>query len=314
LSTFILAANENWICDRFATEWINHNPSLVTDDITESDTIWLLAGWRWRLIPSNILSSKRVIATIHHIVPNKFNQELKNDFNDRDQYIDLYHVPCQKTKTQLKSLTNKPIWVQPFWVNPNLWFEMPQSEKIEIRKQLQLNKSHFLIGSFQRDTEGYDLISPKLEKGPDLFCDAVEQLRDYHSKFGKEVRVLLAGWRRQYVMKRLDDIKVKYYYFELPSFDVINKFYNALDLYIVAARYEGGPQAVVECAATKCPIISTDVGLAADILNKSSIFEPGSAPSSSPDVNYAHEKIQEFLAPAGFMNFTEMFSKTITED
>ena len=184
---------------------------------------------------------------------------------------------------------------------------MPQSKKIEIRKQLKLNESHFLIGSFQRDTEGYDLISPKLEKGPDLFCDAVEQLRDHYNKFDKEVRVLLAGWRRQYVMKRLDDIKVKYYYFELPPFDIINKFYNALDLYIVAARYEGGPQSIVECALTKCPVVSTNVGLASTILSAESLFTPGNIIKSKPNVNHAYEKVQEFVMPNGFTNFINTF-------
>ena len=30
-------------------------------------------------------------------------------------------------------------------------------------------KKTILIGSFQRDTEGHDMISPKLVKGPDIF-------------------------------------------------------------------------------------------------------------------------------------------------
>ena len=112
-------------------------------------------------------------------------------------------------------------------------------------------------------------------------------------------------------MKRLDSIGVKYYYYELPPFEVVNNLYNILDLYVVAARYEGGPQAIVECAASKCPIISTDVGIASDILNKSSIFKPNEVLLASPDVDHAHKKVQDLLAPNGFAGFVNMFNKII---
>ena len=41
----------------------------------------------------------------------------------------------------------------------------------------------------------------------------------------------------------------------------LNELYNILNLYIVSSRIEGGPQAILECAITKTPIVSTDVGL-----------------------------------------------------
>ena len=40
----------------------------------------------------------------------------------------------------------------------------------------------------------------------------------------------------------------------------LNTLYNALDLYVVSSRCEGGPQAIFECAYLKVPIISTRVG------------------------------------------------------
>ena len=45
-----------------------------------------------------------------------------------------------------------------------------------------------------------------------------------------------------------------------------------LTLYIVASRVEGGPQSIPECALTRTPIISTDVGIASNILSSESIF------------------------------------------
>lgn len=309
MSVYALAPNENWICDRFVKEWNSYMPYPTTKNINECSILWLLADWCWNQVPRELLSKKRVVATVHHITLEKFGEQEKQEFADRDRYVDLYHVPCEKTKEQIENLTDKPIWIQPFWVNQSLWNPLTEAKRDEMRNQMNLNDSHFLVGSFQRDTEGHDLISPKLEKGPDLFCDAIEQLRDEYKSHGKEVRVLLAGWRRQYVMRRLQEAKIKFYYAELPPFETINSFYNVLDLYVVSARCEGGPQAIVECAAAKTPIISTDVGLASIFLSSESLFEPGKILEAKPNIQYAYEKVKEYFIPNGFKPFVDVFSR-----
>ena len=58
----------------------------------------------------------------------------------------------------------------------------------------------------------------------------------------------------------------------MADFSELNELYNCLDLYIVASRVEGGPQSILEATLTKTPIISTDVGLAKEILHPDSIF------------------------------------------
>ena len=60
--------------------------------------------------------------------------------------------------------------------------------------------------------------------------------------------------------------------FTKEPYQILNKLYNLLDLYVVSSRIEGGPQAVLECAVSKTPIISTDVGVASEILSEKSIF------------------------------------------
>ena len=302
---FVLDAQENWVCDRFAREWIEHNSEITTSSIADADIIWLLAGWRWNHISPELLEQKKVVMTIHHIVPDKFNDSKKKEFAHRDQFVDLYHVPCEKTKNQISSMTSKPIEVIPFWVNEEIWYNI--SNKNAIRKKYGIDESVFLVGSFQRDTEGHDLISPKLEKGPDLFCDAVEKISKARQEEGRQLRVLLAGWRRQYVMSRLQKAEIPYYYCEMPSFEVLNELYNTLDLYVVASRYEGGPQSIVECAATETPIISTDVGLAADFLAPESIFLPGRSMEAKINTSVPLEKVSNILMPKGFEAFKRMF-------
>jgi glycosyltransferase involved in cell wall biosynthesis len=285
--------SDDWICSRLYQEWYDYNPQISTKDPSIADIIWVISGWQWRDIDYNILKNKKVVLTVHHIVPNKFDL---NEFKTRDTIVDKYHVPCEHTKQQILPYTDKPIFVSPFWGNNKLWYPLKQPE---CRKELQL-PNKMLIGSFQRDTEGSNLRSPKLEKGPDVFCNIVEQWNQEN-----DLEVVLAGWRRQYIINRLDKAGIKYHYFELPDMSTLNKLYNSLDLYLVASRYEGGPQAVVECALSKTPIISTNVGLAPEILSPESIIDNNTTPQ--PNVEYAYNRAIEYNIPKGFKSFIKTF-------
>lgn len=296
MKIFLVTANENWFCDRMSDEFCKENKDIVTTDINEADIIWVLTAWTWKDIPLDLLKSKKVVVTIHHVVPNKFNE---HDFLDRDKYVDAYHVPSKYTKKFIENHTNKPINLLGYWANPDMWFEL---EKNEIRNELSLPNDKFLIGSFQRDTEGHDLITPKLEKGPDIFCDMVINYSQVEN-----VEVVLAGWRRQYVISRLEQAGIKYHYFELPSFEMINKLYNVLDLYIVGARYEGGPQSLLECALSKTPIISTDVGMASEILSDESIF--GNKEYVNANTEVTTKKIQKYIIPKYFEDYRNFFKE-----
>ena len=306
MKIYALAPNENWICDRFVKEWNENNPNSVASSPYDCDVLWLLADWCWNRIDYGKIdrTKTKIIASVHHIVPSKFNN-LKSyrEWKARDELIDAYHVPCEKTKLQIANLTNKQIYDFPFWTNSKMW---QQLDKKICRSNLSLPDDKFIIGSFQRDTEGSDLISPKLEKGPDLLVDTIEKI----SKT-KNVHVLLGGWRRQYVINRLENLNISYTYNELPNFDVLNQMYNALDLYLVTARYEGGPQAIVECGLTKTPIISTDVGLAKEILNpKSYTKNIENILDCEYDIDWAYKKSLDIsIEKNGFKPYWEMFRR-----
>ena len=51
------------------------------------------------------------------------------------------------------------------------------------------NKNDYLIGSFQRDTEGSDLKSPKLIKGPDIFINIAKEIHTSNPN----LKVILSG-------------------------------------------------------------------------------------------------------------------------
>ena len=292
--------NESWIIDRVIDEWKSNNDEITSKSIEDADIVWIISNWTWKKIRIKYLKEKKVVASIYHIDFDNFNKKDEKNFYKMDQYVDLYHVISLKTKEQLKRLTNKKIISIPFWVNQKNLFYI--ENKSSLRKKYGFSEDDYIIGSFQRDTEGSDLVSPKLIKGPDIFIDLVNRLNN-----NQNIRILLTGTRRQYVINKLKELGINYKYFEMVQIDQLNEFYNILDLYLVSSRLEGGPQAVLECAVTKTPIISTDVGVASEILHPNSIYSLETFENAKPMVEYAYENSKKYTLPDGMKNFIDMF-------
>ena len=111
-------------------------------------------------------------------------------------------------------------------------------------------------------------------------------------------------YRYKYIGNILDGL-VKY--FEMVKIEKLNKLYNILDLYIVSSRTEGGPQAIVECGITKTPVVSTNVGIAEEILSPESIYDIDEFYKAEPNVEYAFNKSKELTVPKGMKKYVEMF-------
>ena len=302
MKIFLSKINESWIVDRVRSDWYKHNLDISTEDIKSADIIWIISPWMWKKIPKRHLKKKNIVCSVYHIDFENFDKKEKDDFYERDKYVDFYHVISLKTKQQLEKLTKKKIISIPFWVNQDIWF--PIENKQGLRSDFNLNKEDYLVGSFQRDTEGSDMISPKLIKGPDIFLDIVEKIYDTN----KNLKVILSGKRRNYLIKNFQNKNIPYKYFEMVSLETLNKLYNILDLYIVSSRIEGGPQAILECSISKTPIVSTDVGVASEILHPNSIFIPENFFEASPNVDFAYKSSQKFKIPYGMKEFIKMFS------
>ena len=221
--------------------------------------------------------------------------EKKKHYHKLDSINDIYHSICVKTTQELKKYTTKKIITIPFWNNETIWKFL--NNKQTLRKNFKLNTNDFLIGSFQRDTEGNSINNkkylPKLEKGPDIFIEVIKILKEKH----KNLKVILTGSRREYIRKELDKLKVKYFYFEMCNFDKLNKLYNCLDLYIVSSRVEGGPRAINECSLVQTPLLSTQVGISELICHPDSLFDmnkPNSILDCKTNIEYNYNKVQEY--------------------
>ncbi len=301
--TFINNPKESWVTDRFRREWYKYNKKNVTRFKRTASLIWLIAPWTWENVNKTYLKNKKVICTIHHIDEQKFDITEKTNFFKRDEYVDAYHVPSIKSFDQLSKLTDKKIFQIPFWVNQNIFYAI--QDKITLRKKFGISEESFVVGSFQRDTEGHDLKTPKASKGPDVFVKNVVEL----SKIKTNLVVLLAGYRRQFIINELEKYKIEYKYFEKPKFQTINELYNCLDLYIVSSRVEGGPAAIIECAISKTPVVSTDVGIARQILNPISIYDESKFSEAKPNIEYAFRKSLAYTLTDGMNDFNNMIDE-----
>lgn len=297
MKIWTLSPNEDWICDRMVAEWNHDNSDISTNDIHNADIIWLLADWCWQQVPVSILGEKIVVTTVHHIVPEKFNRAEKFNFELRDKFTDYYHVYNEYTYNFIRSLTTKPIKLIPYWANQNIW-KISKETKFELRKKYNLptEKDVTIFGSFQRDTEGFDLQSPKLEKGPDILADYLISRSEKSN-----IHVLLAGWRRQYIINRLKQASISFTYKKRPSQEILNELYQTLDIYPISARVEGGPQALIECGLLNVPVVSRKVGIANQVLPQFSISNNlEDAVASVPDV-------QHMTLPQGYKPYRGFF-------
>lgn len=253
-----------------------------------------------------------IITTIHHLTPQK-QQYWQTNIRLLDQLTDAWQTFSNHNVPFFHQFIKKPIHVLPYWVDTNSFFPLSESKRRQLKHNYQLPTNKTVIGSFQRDTEA-DETSPKLEKGPDIFCDIIEKL-DPNKYF-----ILLSGPRRQYISKRLTAKNIPFKSLDKIPYEKMNELYNMLDYYLVTSRYEGGPQAILETMATKTKIYSTSVGIA-NILSPNAIFNnPDECatklkqPYPNNALNKHYNDIQSFKCNQVIPQFENFFSRIVSNN
>lgn len=186
---------------------------------------------------------------------------LKRDAERLDGLV----VPCEISKRALLSIgiPEEKITTIPLGVDLERFAAVEANERAQIRRELGIPENAFCIGSFQKDGAGWEEgREPKLIKGPDVIVDVVERL--FSSR--PELFVVITGPARGYVKERLDEIGVPYMHRFLDNYHDVVKFYQTLDLYLITSRAEGGPKALLESWACGVPVVSTRVGMPADLV------------------------------------------------
>lgn len=235
-------------------------------------------NWRALLaFSADFLRERKVIAHVPHDVRAMLGQP---DYLKIAPHVSRWIGPSRRAEGMLSSLGLATAYV-PYAVDAAVFHPLSLEERQRLRTHFGLPVSAYLIGSFQRDTEGRDLKSPKLVKGPDVFFEIVRKL---HAR-GRNIHVVLAGPRRMWLKRQLAEAGIPFTFIgsERGAIDdlkentleqrTVNLLYNSVDLYVVASRLEGGPKAVLECAAAGVKVISSPVGQAPDVLQPMQLFD-----------------------------------------
>lgn len=205
--------------------------------------------------------SNKVVLTWFHIVPDDSRIRF---VKEAQKYVDIIHTSSTITREKLIEIgiSEEKIVVVPLGVDLKAFKPVSSEEKQEIRGKIGIPRDKIVIGSFQKDGVGWgEGLEPKWVKGPDVFVKVVEKLKEDYDIF-----ILLLGPARGYIKRELEKRGIPYKHIFLKNYLEIPKYYNALDLYLVTSREEGGPKAVLEAMATGIPIVSTKVGMAVDVI------------------------------------------------
>ena len=151
----------------------------------------------------------------------------------------------------------------PLGVDTN-FFNLPlNSEKPLIRNKLGIPEHSILIGSFQKDGTGWkDGLNPKIIKGPDIFVETLKIL----SLKGYPVYALLTGPARGYIKQELYKNGIPFLHTYPSNHNDLKILYQALDIYLITSREEGGPMGLLESISCGIPVVSTKVGMAEDVI------------------------------------------------
>lgn len=231
-----------------------------------------------RRIPEERLDGKRVVS---YVPGEPFRMLQAPDNGVAMRRVGKWIGGSSEAIRQFRSIGVESVYI-PFLVDLNVFHPLPAGdEEVErLRRRWGIPEGKYLIGSFQRDTDGTDLRSPKLEKGPDVIAEILRAL----SKGGYPIHVVLAGPRRHWLRDRLSRYGVPYTFVGqnvdgddyptniLPRSE-LNLLNNLIDLYLVGSRSEGGPNAILEVAASRCKVVSTRVGMVEDVLDPACIYD-----------------------------------------
>lgn len=226
------------------------------------------------VVDPSILKEAFVIA---HADNPPFFYSKQPEFLQGQQQVDLWVARSKEALEQFQ-LLKLPVEYIPYTIDPELFFSI--ADKKLLRKKFGIPEDAYVIANFHRDTEGADLKTPKFQKAPELMVAILQELKRQGSSF----HVLLAGPRRHWLRQALNRAGIPFTFVgkkevEEDDFGInilnrstLNELINAADLMLIPSRWEGGPQSVMEAAASRCKVLSTPLGLANDILKPTSLY------------------------------------------
>lgn len=216
--------------------------------------------------PSIYKSRHRISVDYFHGKPEQ-GENFKKCFESlkaNHEKISMVRVSTKEMEGLIKSSGIDPKKVQliPIGVDTQAFTPTTIEKRHQAREKLDIPLDATVIGSFQKDGVGWaEGNEPKLIKGPDIFLKVIKKLKvEVPNLF-----VLLSGPARGYVKNDLENMGVPYQHKYLKDAAKITELYDALDLYLISSREEGGPKACLESMAQGIPLVTTKVGQCKDL-------------------------------------------------
>ncbi|MFH0780846.1 MAG: glycosyltransferase family 4 protein [Pseudomonadota bacterium] len=221
------------------------------------------------LLSDNWFQSNHRLATAYfHGKPGQGVSEFDRCFDSlgkRHKFIHRVQVSCKEMQQVVLSsgIDHEKVHLIPIGINLDYFYRQTAASRRSARDRFNVPQNAFVVGSFQKDGDGWgEGLKPKMIKGPDVFIEAMSLLK----KSVKSLVVLLSGPARGYVKEGLQAAGVPYIHHQLEEYSDVGCLYQALDVYVVASREEGGPKSVLESMASGVPLVSTRVGQATDLM------------------------------------------------
>ena len=290
-----------WVIDNIVNDYKKYTSHEIVGINGNPDALWCVNLFSYPMIQDSLGLGCKKFLQVHHINEDQIGEYNFFKFNQADVCI----VPNKITEEVASKYITIPIKRLPYWVLSS-YMKPKNQEKVDgLKKEIAPN-GELIIGSFVKDGNGKYGETPKLIKGPDKFVETVVKL----SK-SVPIKVLLAGYGRNWVEEELKRHNIPYTCYR--KYDDINSLYDCLDYYLVTARAEGGPQSVLEASYRKVKILSTDVGIAPEILHPECICNSiddfvNKVVNGEEHLNYNYEAIQEYLPEKIIPMFDSLFS------
>ncbi len=268
----IKSENKNWVLNQLANEYkkvfsnIFNYISLDEKDIYFSENIHLFIMSKYYALENLHNFKNKVYFPFFHGISD-LAEFKKNIIFIKKNLSKISKIQVSNSLIENSFLENgipKDKFMRiPITVDLNKFDLVQNVKKKDVREQYNIPKSSFVIGSFQKDGDGWGRgNNPKFIKGPDIFIKTIQILK----KHIPEIFVLISGPSRGYVVRNLNKLKIPYKYLNFSNYDDLIRLYKCLDVYLVCSREEGGPRAIMESFASKIPLVTTNVGQAVDMI------------------------------------------------
>jgi glycosyltransferase involved in cell wall biosynthesis len=277
-SLYYVVPGVNWVLDwvgYYVTHYVQELFGLrsqvvrtardLSHEIVHYGSLWdILAN-----LDSPHTSRNLSVGTIFHGQKGRqeFQDALGRLLDKKDSFVTL-HTASQIMKERLLSwgVPADQLACIPLGVDLERFHPASLREREERRRELGVPDGAFCIGSFHKDGNGMaDGNTPKTIKGPDVLVDVLAELNQKQKIF-----VVLSAPARGYVKSGLEKAGVPYVHIVEEDYHRIPRLYQALDLYLLTSREEGGPKGVLESLASGVPFVGTRVGLVPDVIEAGS--------------------------------------------